>query len=155
MESSRNNHWHIVGAQSLLAIINLNVNSLEIYSEVRYEIGFSFGLSQLSQHYLFNYIFCPHQKACGCWPQSSRGNSLYRTMRMLQNSLLTLSLSTLPHAKLKASVTTGFLRVQSLTAISFPSPGTAPHNLSLATISPSLWPLGLERSLFSLTTVLP
>lgn len=65
MESSRNNHWHIVGALSLLAIINLNVNSPEIYFEVRYEIGFSFGLSQLSQHYLFNFIFCPHQKACG------------------------------------------------------------------------------------------
>lgn len=163
MESSRNNNWHMVSALSLLAISTLNFNSLEIYSGVRCEIGFSFVLS-LSQHYLFDNMSCPHQKACvwnsiclltpgfqGEFPLQSPGLGV----RLLQNSLLTLHqvLSLMSSSRpLPQQVSQGD-RVQSqdtlsLTAVSFPNPGSAPLGLSLSTNLPFTSASGPMNPLF-------
>lgn len=137
------------------------LESLEIFSGIRCEVNFWFVLSQLSQHNLFNnYILASSKKPCGwnvisVWPQSSRGNSLYRATSSGWGCCelpAHLSLRTLPQQS------QGFLRMghmeRSLAAACFPAP-FRPQSLSPPQALPALWPVRPAGPLSFLTTLLP
>lgn len=74
-----------VGTLSLLAFINWNFNSLEIFSGARCEIGFSFVLSQSCPNTIYSIIHRvliqkPMARIQSVLTPEFRGNSLYRAM---------------------------------------------------------------------------
>lgn len=156
MESSGNSNWLRVVLLSLLAIINWNFNSLEIFSGVRCEMGFSFVLSPSCPNTVYSithHVLIKKPPAGMCWPQGSGGIPFTKLWAGGEAA------PKLPaHHLTPDCVTTSFLRrVQTQDRLSLPYsfPAHREHHMGsvFPQTLPSLCSLGPVRLLFPLTTL--
>ena len=145
-ESSRNSNWVIVVLMSLLAVINWNFNSLEIFPGVRCKIGFSFVLSQNcpnAVHAIIHLVLIKKPVAgmqSLCWPKV-QGEFPLQSYGLPAHLLILYS----PPCQGQ-----GLCHNRSFPMI-FPSSHSAPRGLSLSTFPlSSLCSLGPKRLLFAL-----